>query len=435
MTGKFSRLVIGLTIFLSSFILFKEPFEGYITYAVFVLYFPIYLMRFGVPKEPVFIFIVPLLSGLVYIQTGDNETALFMKIFIGLFASVLFYRYVIQSFDFNLERLFQLYISGAVIVSLIGLFQVASFFAGFTPGYNYTWIFNKWGLSYGGIGIRMNSIFSEPAYFAGVIGPAFFVAVFNLFRKQKYFLTRRQSIIIIVAYSLTFSSLGIISMFVAALLLLINFGFMRYIIFIGPLLYFGYDYTYNNVDEFRDRIDGTVTVFSEGEDVGQNFNDVHGSSFVLYNNYVVAFENFKRNPFFGTGFGSHQIAFDKYSLTNQRGVIKIDFNKSDANSMFLRLMSETGLYGIAVMLYLIVRNYVSRQRSANDTNWLMSNAILVVILVYMARQGHYFLNGFPFFLWMYYFIRKQNDAQKLEKKMEATPNTEEEEPLELANAS
>jgi hypothetical protein len=35
---------------------------------------------------------------------------------------------------------------------------------------------------------------------------------------------------------------------------------------------------------------------------------------------------------------------------------------------------------------------------------------------------------------MYYFIRKQNDAQKLEKKMEATPNTEEE-PLELANAS
>lgn len=434
MTGRFSRLVIGLTIFLSSYILFKEPFEGYITYAVFVLYFPIYFIRYGIPKEPVYIFLVPFISGMVFVQTGDNEISLFLKIFIGLFASVLFYRYVIQSFDFDLERLFRLYISGAVLVSLIGLFQVFSFFVGFTPGYDYSWIFNKWGLSYGGFGIRMNSIFSEPAYFAGVIGPAFFVALYNLIRRETNFITRRQSIIVIVAYSLTFSSLGIISTFVAIILLLLNFGFVRYIIFIGPLLYFGYDYAYNNVDEFRERIDGTVTVFAEGEEEGQNFNDVHGSSFVLYNNYVVAYENFKRNPIFGTGFGSHQIAFDKYSLTNQRGVIKIDFNKADANSMFLRLMSETGLYGIIVMLTLIIRNYVSRQRSANSTNWLMSNAILVVILVYMARQGHYFLNGFPFFLWMYYYIRKQNDAQKLEQQNESTPEPEQE-PLELAQAS
>lgn len=434
MTGNFSRLVIGLTIFLSSYILFREPFEGYITYAVFLLYLPIYFLRYGVPKEPVFIFLVPFVSGLVFVQTGDNEIGLFLKIFIGLFASVLFYRYVIQSFDYNLESLFQLYISGAVVVSLIGLFQVASFFAGFTPGYNYSWIFNKWGLSFGGIGIRMNSIFSEPAYFAGVIGPAFFIALYNLIRRQKNFMTRRQAIIIITAYSLTFSSLGIISMFVAALLLLINFGFVRYIVLIGPLLYFGYDYTYRNVDEFRDRVDGTVTVFAEGEDEGQNFNKIHGSSFVLYNNYVVAFENFKRNPFFGTGFGSHQVAFDKYSLTNQRGVIQIDFNKSDANSMFLRLMSETGLYGIIFMLFLVIRNYVSRQRSANETNWLMSNAILVVILVYLARQGHYFLNGFPFFLWMYYYIRKQNDAQRLAQELETTAEPEEDHTA-LAKAS
>jgi hypothetical protein len=434
MTGNFSRLVIGLTIFLSSYILFREPFEGYITYAVFLLYFPIYFLRYGVPKEPVFIFLVPFVSGLVFVQTGDNEIGLFLKIFIGLFASVLFYRYVIQSFDYNLERLFQLYIRGALIVSLIGLFQVFSFFIGLTPGYDYSWIFNKWGLSYGGFGIRMNSIFSEPAYFAGVIGPAFFIALYNLIRREKNFMTRRQSIIIVIAYSLTFSSLGIISMFVAALLLLINFGFLRYIIFIGPLLYFGYDYTYRNVDEFRDRVDGTVTVFAEGEDEGQNFNKIHGSSFVLYNNYVVAFENFKRNPLFGTGLGSHQVAFDKYSLTNQRGVIKIDFNKADANSMFLRLMSETGLYGILIMLTLIIRNYVSRQRSANETNWLMSNAILVVILVYMARQGHYFLNGFPFFLWMYYYIRKQNDAQRLAQELETTTDPEEEHTA-LAKAS
>jgi hypothetical protein len=102
--------------------------------------------------------------------------------------------------------------------------------------------------------------------------------------------------------------------------------------------------------------------------------------------------------------------------------------------MFLRLMSETGLYGILIMLTLIIRNYVSRQRSANETNWLMSNAILVVILVYMARQGHYFLNGFPFFLWMYYYIRKQNDAQRLAQELETTTDPEEDHTA-LAKAS
>lgn len=412
MTGKLTRFVIGLTIFLSSYILFKSPFEGYITYAVFVVYLPIYLLRYGVPKEPVFIFFPLLIAGLVYSQTGDNELGLFFKIFVGFFASVLFYRYVFQAFDYDLNSLFRLYVKGAVIVSVIGLFQVFSFTIGFTPGYNFSWFLNKWGLSYGGLGIRMNSIFSEPAYFAGVVGPAFFIAVYNLIKRERKFMSRREMFIILGAYLLTFSSLGIISIFVTALLLLVNFGFLRYAIVIGPALFFGYNYAYENIPEFRERVEGTVTVF--GKDEARDLNKVHGSSFVLYNNYVVAYENFKRNPFFGTGLGSHAVAFDKYSLTRLQGVIKIDFNKADANSMFLRLLSETGLYGVVLMLFLVIRNFVPKQRAATDDNWLMSSAVLVVIIVYLMRQGHYFINGFPFFLWMYYFIRKRNQSQMAE---------------------
>ena len=62
------------------------------------------------------------------------------------------------------------------------------------------------------------------------------------------------------------------------------------------------------------------------------------------------------------------------------------------------------------MIWLVLSNLVPKNRSQNETNWLMSNAILVVILVYLMRQGHYFINGFPFFLWMYYYIRKKNVA-------------------------
>ncbi len=425
MTGKFARVMIGLTIFLSSYIFFKSPFEGYITYIVFLMFFPIYMLRYGIPAGPVLLFLPAVISGFVYVRLGQNNPQIFLKILIGFFSSVLFYRYVIQSFDFNVDKLYKLYLRGAVIVSVIGLFQVFSFLVGFEPGYNYLWILNKWGYSYGGAGIRLNSIFSEPAYFAGVIGPAFFVSVHNLFAKTKYYLKRWENLVIIAAYVLTFSSLGIISVFITGLLLLINYGFIRYAAVFGPLIIVGYFYAYNNIPEFQSRIDGTFEVFSGDSQTAEDLNQIHGSSFVLYNNFHIALENFRSNPIFGTGLGSHQIAFDRYTLTKMAGVIEINFNKADANSMFLRLMSETGLYGVLFILYFVFSNVVFRNKSANDTNWLLSNSLLVIIIVYLLRQGHYFINGFPLFLWMYYYLRKQNTKQMAEQiEQETTEKSE-----------
>lgn len=424
MTGRFAQFAIAFSIFISSYIFFKTPFEAYPSYIVMLLFFPAYLARLPFPREVILVFTPPLIAGILSIQTGDNESGLFIKIFIGFFSSMLFYRYVIDAFNRDLEKLFQLYMTGAVVVSYIGLFQLFSYFVGFEPGYNYRWLLNKWSLSLGGTGVRMNSIFSEPAYYAGVIGPAFFVSVNNLLTRKQHFISRRASIIILLTYPLTFSTLGFMSMAITAVLLLVNYGFIRYALLVGPLVFFGYNYAYENIPEFRQRIDGTQTAFSETDP--KNLNDVHGSSFVLYNNYVITVENFKRNPVFGTGLGSHPVAFDRYSLTNMAGILKIDFNKADANSMFLRLLSETGLYGVALMLYLIFRNFFTRQRSANDTNWLISHSVLVVILVYLARQGHYFINGFPFFLWMYYFIRKQNSVQRQQLREEAEALKQEE---------
>jgi O-antigen ligase len=133
---------------------------------------------------------------------------------------------------------------------------------------------------------------------------------------------------------------------------------------------------------------------------------------VLYNNYYIAKENFKRNPLFGTGLGSHPIAFDKYSLTKSSDVIQITFNKADANSMFLRLLSETGLYGVIFIIYFLVRHYFWRGKSADDENWIISNALAIIIILYLLRQGHYFLNGFPFFLWLYYYTWKINREER-----------------------
>ncbi|MFM7105010.1 MAG: hypothetical protein ACKOW8_05765, partial [Flavobacteriales bacterium] len=121
---------------------------------------------------------------------------------------------------------------------------------------------------------------------------------------------------------------------------------------------------------------------------------------------------FGKNPLFGTGLGSHPTAFDRYSLTNLEGAVQIDFNNMDANSMFLRLLSETGLYGVSIMLFILLRNFIFRGNSVNEENWLISNSLALIILIYLIRQGHYFINGFPLFVWMYYYLAFSNRKER-----------------------
>jgi hypothetical protein len=394
-------------------VFFKVPFEFYLAYLIFILYMPFFFAKFGIPKWPVLVFMPLLFSGIIFCMTGDNNFQQFFKIFIGFFSSCLFYHYVVQSYDFDLKELFRLYLISAYFVTLIGLVQLISFQIGFKPGYNFLWIFNKWNPSFGGLGVRMSSVFSEPAYFAATISPAFFTAVFNLFQRNTVFISKFQSVVIAIIYPLSFSSLGILAIFLTIILMLINLGTLRYAMIFVPLLIVTISYSYKNVPEFRDRWDGTIEIYSTDNIYDY---DIHGSSFVLYNNSHVAWENFQRHPVFGTGLGGHPTAFDKYTLTQEEGAVQIDFNKMDANSMFLRLMSETGVYGLTVMILLLFRSWILKPRAIDDETWVMSNGLAIIILIYLIRQGHYFLNGFPLFLWLHYYLSVQNRAAMVIKR-------------------
>ena len=413
MFKNFSIFLIFASLYAFSYVFFKEPFEFYLAYLIFFIYFPFFFTKFGIPKWPVLLFIPLFFSGVLYCLTGENTTQQFFKIFIGFFASTMFYHYVIQAYDFDLKLLFKYYMRSAYIVTIIGVVQLISYPIGFKPGYNFLWIFNKWNPSFGGLGVRMSSVLSEPAYYAAIIAPAFFVSVYNVIKRETLFITKFQSYLIMIVYPLSFSSLGILAIFFTLIFLLINLGFVRYSIVMIPLLTVIVQYSYNNVPEFRDRWDGTIEIYTTDNIYSY---DIHGSSFVLYNNSHVAWENFKVHPLFGTGLGSHPSAFDKYTLTNVEGAVQIDFNKMDASSMFLRLMSETGVYGLFVMILLLIRSWIFKPRSADDVNWVMSNGLALIILIYLIRQGHYFLNGFPLFLWMFYYLSVQNKRDYAEMK-------------------
>jgi hypothetical protein len=418
MFKQFSIIAFITSLYAFSYVFFKQPFEFYLSYGIFVFYFPFLFARYGVPKRPVYVFIPLFFSGLIYVNMGLNTNMQFYKIFVGFFASVMFYHLVIQAFSFDVKKLYYYYMRSSVIIAAIGLLQIVSFRVGFGPGYDYTWFFNKWGVIPGGLGLRINSVFSEPAYYAAAMAPAFFTAIYNLTVRDSLWISKKQSLLVIAIYLLTYSSLGILGAMLTLLFLLLNMGFVRYGLAIIPILVFGSQWAYVNVPEFRERIDGTNELVETNNIYSY---EVHGSSFVLYNNSHVAWENFIRNPLFGTGLGSHETAFDKYSYTNVEGAVQIDFNSKDANSLFLRLMSETGIYGMGLMLYLLIRCWLFAQWSTQREYWVMSNGLVIIIIIYLVRQGHYFYNGFPFFVWLFYYVFEINAAERDEIEKKNTP--------------
>ncbi|MES2133077.1 MAG: hypothetical protein V4506_12050 [Bacteroidota bacterium] len=314
----------------------------------------------------------------------------------------------------------------AYVAAIFGIVQLISYQVGFKPGYDFRILFgvNKWGITPGGLGIRINSFFCEPSYVGSTLGPAFFISVYNLIFTKSYFITRLQSVAIAFVYLFSTSSVAYIGVFFILILLLINYGIVRYIAIVIPLSLIMFYFLYTNVKEFRTRADGVKALYLDDILEKEKSRDshggayeqiitkrrllktIHGSSFVQYNNYVVAKNNFFQNPLFGTGLGSHQYIFRKYDLSYLLGG-EYDNNTADANSMLLRIISETGLFGLIFMILFIKNNYIRKDpfHPEADYHWLISNAVLVIILLQLARQGNYTFGGFMAFMWLYYYTK------------------------------
>ena len=406
--NKLEELLIFLTIFVSSYVFFKQPFEGYFHYIIFILFLPFFIVRFGIPVKVLKILFFPFIFGIVYVFIGYNLSFNFIKIAFGLLLSTSFYYYVLKYYDFNTYKLFVLFIKGSKIVGYVGLFQFVSYLIGFKLGYDYTWVFNKWGVVPGGIiGIRINSVFSEPAQFSIVMSPLIFICIEHLISRRYIFISFKEILIMLFVFILTSSSTGYLGISFIILIILINMRRFFDAILISSLVYISGIFIYDNVKDFQSRFNSFSNIL-EGNKL--KLEDINSSSFVLYNNFNVAINSFIEHPIFGTGLGSYPLAYEKFSLTKAEDfLIKngFDFNSQDGNSLFIRMIVETGIIGIFFLLLIVFKFFIIKDKITHSTNntisWLISGSVLTLILLTYFRQGNYFLNGFPFFMWLYYY--------------------------------
>ena len=128
--------------------------------------------------------------------------------------------------------------------------------------------------------------------------------------------------------------------------------------------------------------------------------NVHGSSAILYNHAVITWENFSRNPWVGSGLGSHPVATKKYGiLRDTTAFAYAEQNAPDASSMFLRIASELGLFGILLTLFFLRTQYFKVQLYDHEglVLKLISAAFLVTLCCsYSGKEIH--------FEWISFFV-------------------------------
>ena len=411
---KIIEFILFSTIFINGIVLFKTPFEGYHYYLIALVFTPLFAYKFGLPKIPLKVLFIPGVIGIVQILLGNNEIFVFIKIWGGLLFLLTFFHGLIEYYKYDVNRLFDVYLKWSVVIAYLGVIQVISFIIGFKFGYDYTWIFNKWGVHSGSLFfIRLNSLFSEPAQFAITMAPAVFIALRRIIDNKisSFEMSRKSAFVILAAYLMTTSSvayLGFLSMIFIYLIEKRQTVYLVLILVIIPLLAV---IAYKNIDEVRVRADSFYGLTFEND---FSIKNVNNSSFVLYNNFTVSWRNFLDHPL-GTGLGSHLFAFKKYSLTNSGNIFKLEFNAKDGNSTFVRLMSETGILGVGFLLWILIGSF-SRERK-DSASYIVSTSLLVLLILHLFRQGNYFVSGFPFFVLLYYYNgKKSRENLKLKKE-------------------
>lgn len=404
--------LVVFTIFATAYVFFRAPFEFYLFYIPILALVPFFFKHFSLGKGYLLVILLLGLAGTFGVAAGTNTVENFLKTYISIFFIYSFYYYAFAFNGFKVEKLFKLYVQFANAVAWIGVFQFVSALVGFTPGYNFNWFLNKWTLVFSEGLLRVNSIVSEPSQLAFVLAPVLFISIYNLMNNQAFLFSKKKAYLFIIVSLLTFSTHAyIILLFSVAFILLRHISLSKTIILLVSL-FFAFTYIYANFDLVRKRVDDSLLIVKEYDKIHDRsfLLSLNSSSFTLLNNYVVTIESFKKNPIVGGGLGSHPISFEKYSLTKSVNLPFQDFNKADANSLFLRLISETGLMGITIFLVLIFKFRFGD--SSNLKRWIISHSILVMMIAGFLREGHYFHSGVPFFIFAYIFNYQQGQKEK-----------------------
>lgn len=288
---------------------------------------------------------------------------------------------------YNLDDIINLYVKISFYVAVIGY---VFYFLNFHP------------LAHIPNETRLMSIFKEPAHYAVVVMPA----CFYYFKIKNYF----RFFILFGTLILSNSSLAYIGC--ALIFIIPNLSLKRlgYFVAIVPVIVGVFYYIYTEYPFLKLRVDDTYETLNSVNS-GKFKEQTNLSSYAILSNMFIAKENVMDHPF-GSGIGSHLYVHNTIYSKGMRAPEYLrkqnleDTNATDANSMFIRIVSEMGILGLILILSLMY--LASKSFSFNTNQMFFAQGVFIYLLLKLFRDGHYFPPEFYLFVWVLYFGLKTN---------------------------
>lgn len=388
------------------------PFDFYYYYIAFLaflvsliytnrkIFLPPKWFNLGFSAIAVASFLVTLYNGLLGFE--------YLKQLLGIvFTSIVSYNiFVVLRFD--VRRIFEYYLFFAFLISLHGVLDNLLHMAGIhlTP-YSIVAPFI----------IREYGIMGEPFYLAMAITPA--LAYYTCYFQRTWKKLKFRYIILLTCYLVTYSSTALMGMGLSVFfaLYLNNFFNVRSNRFVfAPLIIVPVVLLFINLIDtislFNKRYYDTTSLFLSKEIDVKEAGKSNSSTFALYSNFIIARDSFLENPFFGSGLGSHPLIYEKTFLKYFPPNYLKGYgaqNQQDANSRFLRLLSETGLLGLVLFILYVIRFFAPKsaiRTPAGKEITAINYAIFIYIILGLIRNGNYINVGFFFFFFMYYISNR-----------------------------
>ncbi len=437
---KFLIVLMVLSVFLDDFRFGDEQnrefarFDFYYYYVIWFLFLVHYVSkRQELPNPPrwflggiLFLFSISIIAGFI----SDTLKFSMVKQILGIAYSSYAYFPLVKFTDFDLPRLFNLYLRIAVWVAILGILEQCMHLFGLDirlQGGNSEKILRMLGLGNVwdnhkpvSLGLyRVYSIMGEPYFLAVAMLPAFYFYLNRIFGTKN---VRNpdlygQFVLVSATIVMTFSTAGYTGILLSGFFLFANKGWLNPrktgLLFIPIFLFLilpRLDELRKSFFEMQVRVDDTIKAFvSKGNMSKDEMAKLNSSTFALYSNFLIAGKSFEEHPFIGSGLGSHAINYDRYFeqfLDARLKKMYGNFNTKDANSLFIRLMSEAGLVGLLILGLALFRFFIFTKGIDNPKlaiYTLINQGVFIMFVVRILRTGNYIGQGFFFFFFLYAF--------------------------------
>ena len=379
----------------------------------FYWYYPVYLILIcywilayrTLNKGAITVLALILLHSVVVLTLHRfSGAALVLKQVVNICFSTVVFALYLRHEQYDVIGIFRKYCNVSKLVAIVGFIQVALFAMGLGE------LFLKVVPFESNISTRLQSVTLEPSFIAYTLCPVVFVSLYNIFNRRRLFFGYTWSVLFVVAYLLTVSAVAMVGLVLSLLILYFNPFTISRAMFVGIIFATIVGLVaavYQSVPNIKLRIDDTLYAMTNDITKEEVYLKVNLSTYALLSNFYVTKHAFFSAPVLGSGFGTYELAYDNILPDHMKDYWAL--NRSDANSMAFRLLVETGLVGIIVislgLYYFRIKKLVTSS-AMKEVLWVINNGILVMMLLWLIRSGHYSIHGRILFVLIYYYSSK-----------------------------